>query len=87
MPRLSIVLHAMFPCTSSLINIQLKNKLRILGEHLLISSLPGKALRTFVDIARLVERSTWVLKAKPGKFDTRSVTKIMSPVLYFTEIV
>ena len=28
---------------------------RILGECLLISSLPGKALRTLVDIARLVE--------------------------------
>ena len=29
---------------------------RILGECLLISSLPGKALRTHVDIARLAER-------------------------------
>ena len=29
---------------------------RILGECLLISSLPGKALRTLVDIARLAER-------------------------------
>ena len=29
---------------------------RILGEFLLISSLPGKALRTLVDIARLAER-------------------------------
>ena len=28
----------------------------ILGECLLISSLPGKALRTHVDIARLAER-------------------------------
>ena len=28
---------------------------RILGECLLISSLPGKALRTLVDIARLAE--------------------------------
>ena len=28
----------------------------ILGECLLISSLPGKALRTLVDIARLAER-------------------------------
>ena len=27
-----------------------------LGERLLISSLPGKALRTHVDIARLAER-------------------------------
>ena len=32
------------------------NKLRILGECLLISSLPGEALRTLVDIARLAER-------------------------------
>ena len=31
-------------------------KQRILGECLLISSLPGKALRTLVDIARLAER-------------------------------
>ena len=29
---------------------------RILGESFLISSLPGKALRTLVDIARLAER-------------------------------
>ena len=29
---------------------------RILGECLLISSLPGKALRKLVDIARLAER-------------------------------
>ena len=43
---------------------QLKNKLlltrvrtwRILGECLLISIVPGKALRTLVDIARLAER-------------------------------
>ena len=32
------------------------HKYRILGECLLISSLPGKALRTHVDIARLAER-------------------------------
>ena len=31
-------------------------KKRILGESLLISSLPGKALRPLVDIARLAER-------------------------------
>ena len=29
---------------------------RILGERLLISSLPGEALRTLVDIVRLAER-------------------------------
>ena len=32
------------------------DKSRILGECLLISSLPGKALRVLVDIARLAER-------------------------------
>ena len=32
-----------------------RNKWRILGECLLISSLPGKALRTLVDKARLAE--------------------------------
>ena len=38
------------------------SKYRILGECLLISSLPGKALRTHVDIARLTE---------PGKLDIK----------------
>ena len=33
-----------------------RNKLRILSKCLLISSLPGKAFRTLVDIARLAER-------------------------------
>ena len=39
----------------------------------MISSLhvPGKALRTLVDIARLAERSTCVLKAEPGKLDIK----------------
>ena len=36
--------------------VQLNNKYRIQGEYLLISSLPGKALRMLVDIARLAER-------------------------------
>ena len=40
-----------------------------LGECLLISSLPGKALRTLVDIVRLVERYTCVFNAEPGKLD------------------
>ena len=35
---------------------------RIPGSHLLIASLPGKASRTLVDIARL---------AKPGKLDIK----------------
>ena len=46
-------------------------KYRILGEYLLISSLPGKALRTPVDIARLANDSTWVLKAEPSKIDIK----------------
>ena len=40
---------------------------RIPGSRLLISSLPGKALRTLVDIAM----STSVLKALPGKLDIK----------------
>ena len=39
--------------------------LRVLGEYLLISSLPGKALRTLIDIAR------HVLKAEPGELDIK----------------
>ena len=41
---------------------------RIPGSRLLISSLPGKALRTLVDIA---SDSTCVLKAEPGKLDIK----------------
>ena len=45
-------------------------KYRILGECLLISSLPGEASRTLVDIARLAEGdSPCVLKAESGKLD------------------
>ena len=44
---------------------------RILGECLLISSLPGKVLRTLADIARLASDSTSVLKPEPGKLDTK----------------
>ena len=35
---------------------------RILGEFLLISSLPGKALRTLVDIVRLAEPGNLISK-------------------------
>ena len=42
---------------------------RILGECLLISSLPGKASRTLDDIARLA--SICVLKAESGTLDTK----------------
>ena len=37
----------------------------------MISSLPGKALRTLVDIARLAERFNKRLKAEPGKLDIK----------------
>ena len=40
---------------------------RILGAHLLISSLPGSALRTHAESLR--NMSTSVLKALPGKLD------------------
>ena len=40
---------------------------RIHGECLLISSLPGKASITLVDIARLPSDSTCLLEAEPGK--------------------
>ena len=45
--------------------------LYILGECLLISSLPGNALRTLVDIKGLPSDSTSVLKAEPGKLDIK----------------
>ena len=42
-------------------------KLAILGECLLISSLPGKAMRTLVDITRLAERFNMHIKRRePG---------------------
>ena len=37
----------------------------------MISSLPGKALRMLVDIARLAKDSTSVLKPEPGKLDIK----------------
>ena len=40
---------------------------RILGECLLISSLPGKALRTLLTSRGLPSDLTCVLKAEPGK--------------------
>ena len=49
----------LFPGDSLLAKVVLywRNSIKnILGECLLISSLPGKALRTLVDIARLAER-------------------------------
>ena len=44
---------------------------RILGDCLLISSLPGKALRSLVESRGLRSDSTCVLKAKPGKLDIK----------------
>ena len=44
---------------------------RILGECLLISSLPGKVLRTHVDIARLAERFNMRSQFEPGKLDIK----------------
>ena len=44
---------------------------RILGECLLISSLPGKALRMLVHIAN----STCIFKAGPGKLDIKKPRK------------
>ena len=42
-------------------------KLAILGECLLISSLPGKAMRKFVDITRFAERfNIHIKRRKPG---------------------
>ena len=44
-----------FPRTSYIAFTFDDDNLRILGEFILISSLPGKALRTHVDIARLCQ--------------------------------
>ena len=38
---------------------------------LLVSSLPGKALRALVNIARLASDSTCVLKAESGKLNIK----------------
>ena len=46
-------------------------KYRILGECLLISSLPGKALRTHVDIARLAKRFNMRSQSRPDKLDIK----------------
>ena len=47
-----------------------------------MTSLPGKALRMLVDIARLAERSTSVLKAEPGRLDI----KIRKPGILFISL-
>ena len=44
---------------------------RIPGSRLLMSSLPGSALRTHVELVASLAMSTRVLKALPGKFDIK----------------
>ena len=44
---------------------------KIPGSRLLISSLPGSALRTHVESLGKPAMSTSVLKALPGKLDTK----------------
>ena len=43
----------------------------MLGKCLLISSLPGKALRVLVDIAGLPSNSTCLLKDETGKLNIK----------------
>ena len=54
----------------------------------MISNLPGKALRMFVDIARLESDSINVLKAEPGKLDIKrpetGILLISLPLFYFS---
>ena len=57
-------------------------KQRILGECLLISSLPGKALRTLVELRGLSSDSTCLLEAESGKHDT--VSKDANLVFYLS---
>ena len=56
----------------------------MLCECLLISSLPGKALRTLVDIARLAERFYMRSQTKLGKLDIKrrepGILSISSPI-------
>ena len=58
------------------------NKQRILGECLLISSLPSKALRTLVELRGLSSDSTCLLEAEPGKHD--AVSKDANLVFYLS---
>ena len=55
---------------------------RILGECLLISSLPSKALRTLVESRGLPSDSTCVLEAEPGKLDI----KRLEPCILFISL-
>ena len=47
------------------------NKKRILGECLLISSLPGKGLSMRVELRGMPSNSTCILEAVPGKLDIK----------------
>ena len=44
---------------------------RIPGSHLLISSLPGSALRRMLNRSANLAMSTSILKALPGKLDIK----------------
>ena len=64
-PSYTIMVHYQYKCALPMLSYLLADKMhkrallktpmiwRILGESLMISSLPGKDLRTLVDIARL----------------------------------
>ena len=51
-----VLASLVFQIPKVIIAYVLFRNLKILGECLLISSLPGKALRTLVDIVRLAKR-------------------------------
>ena len=55
---------------------------RIPGTHLLISSLPGSALRTHVEWRSKPHDSTSVLKALPGKLDIKDTHLVFSIISY-----
>ena len=59
---------------------------RIPGSRLLMSSLPGSALRTHVESLARLAMSTSVLKALPGKLDIeRHSPSILYIIIYKTK--
>ena len=58
-------------CQTKLFGARTDTKYRILGESLLIPSLPGNALQTLVESRGLQRDSTCILEAEPGKLDTK----------------
>ena len=60
-----------FICLNSSLGEYLANKKRILGECLLISSIPCKGFRTLVESRGLPSDSTCVLEVEPGKLDVK----------------